>query len=146
MQSYKFMVRRSSDGEELFFAKMGRFFASTKIRNEMGGSALSDLPSSVWLTFSDKSDRVIAFLLVEMVDKHLRIKDGYVEPEHREKRLFSKLIDHAVSIAESNQQSIFARVRKQQKKHFTRHKFRQIAESGNWITMEKKYVARRDEA
>ena len=76
MLDYRFMVRSSADGEEKFFAKMGRFFASTAIRKEMGGSALSDLPNSHWLTF-DVDGRVIAFLLVDITDKHMRIKDGF---------------------------------------------------------------------
>jgi GNAT superfamily N-acetyltransferase len=143
MSEYRFMVRRSADGEEQFFAKMGRFFASTKIRNEMGGSALSDLPSSHWLTFSDDSGRVVAFLLTDITDAHVRIKDGYVEPEHRGNKLLSRLVAHAVDIAKSNGYPVVARIRKSALKHFKPSRFTVISESGDWINLEKRRATRR---
>jgi GNAT superfamily N-acetyltransferase len=142
MPEYRFMVRRSSDGEEPFFAKMGRFFASTAIRKEMGGSPLSDLPNSHWLTF-DLDGRVVAFLLADITDKHMRIKDGYVEPDHRGNKLLSKLVAHAADIAKSNGYSIYARVRKSIAKHFKPSKFKVATDSGDWVNLEKIHAAGR---
>ena len=140
MDKYRFVIFRRSDGEEIFFAKMGRFFADTTIRKEMGGSPLSDLPNSHWLTFYDENCRVIAFLLVEMRDKLVRIKDGYVEPAHRGQKLLSKLIAHAVDLAKSNGCDIVARARKSVLKHFAPSKFKKVSEDGNWVLLEKKHA------
>jgi GNAT superfamily N-acetyltransferase len=142
MPEYKFMVRRRADGEEAFFAKMGRFFASTDVRKEMGGSALSDLPNSHWLTFSNGDGRVVAFLLVDIVDKHMRVKDGYVEPDHRGHQLLARLIEHAVDIAASNEMNVLARVRKAARKHFKTTNFKKVSESGDWVSLEKIHAAR----
>ena len=140
MSDYRFMVRQRSDGEELFFAKMGRFFADTGIRKELGGSPLSDLPHSQWLTFSDEAGRVIAFLLVEVTGKHMGIKDGYVDPEHRGKKLLSQLIAHACDLAHSNECGIVARVRKGAQKHFAASQFEKTSEAGDWVSLEKSYA------
>jgi GNAT superfamily N-acetyltransferase len=146
MDKYQFSVRRSADGEEAFFSKMGRFFASTAIRKEMGGSALSDLPHSLWLTLADESGRVVAFLLVEALDKHIRIKDGYVDPDHRGQKLLAALILKAVEMADEKECDLVARVRKSIRKYFPARQFKKVSESGNWISLEKKHVARRKKA
>lgn len=140
MPEYRFMVRRSADGEEQFFAKMGRFFASTAIRKEIGGSPLSDLPRSHWLTFSDENGRVIAFLLVEMREKIIRIKDGYVEPDHRGQKLLSQLIAHACDLARSNECDVVARVRKGARKHFSASKFKVLSTTGDWVSLRKAHA------
>lgn len=83
----------ATDGD-LFWIKMGRFFASKEIRKQFDGYPLNDSNDHLWFVIL-KKEEVVSFLGVtlEKVENkgEIWITEMYTTPEHRQKGLSSTI-------------------------------------------------------
>ncbi len=75
---------------ELFYSKMGRFFAEERYIRKM--PYLRNMPEKVWFTI-EKENRVIAFSSLEIRDGYILFTTEYVEARYRRRGFFSALTD-----------------------------------------------------
>ena len=90
-------VHDHDDGDERLWCKLGRFFANSACRRELGGFVSSDASHTWWLAL-DKDDMVIAFCAAR------RRKNGkvvltysYVLPEHRGRGVYRTLFERRLA-------------------------------------------------
>lgn len=76
--------------KELFYSKMGRFFAEERYRRQM--PYLRNESDRVWFTV-EKDNRVVAFSSLRIMDKYILFTTEYVESGYRRKGLFKALTE-----------------------------------------------------
>jgi hypothetical protein len=92
LENCEFAQLRSYDDEAVFFAQMGRFFASATVRRDCGGYPLNDGPRYRWFVVRNKGGkRVLGFISVEHQSQGIRIRNGYLRAEARKQGLFREL-------------------------------------------------------
>lgn len=78
-QDCEILQWRSFDDEAAFFASMGRFFASARVRRECGGYPLSDGPYHRWFVLRRQGDtRILGFVSLEQHPDVVRLRDAYL--------------------------------------------------------------------
>ncbi|MDF5936479.1 hypothetical protein P4126_27660 [Pseudomonas aeruginosa] len=83
-QDCEILQWRSFDDEAAFFASMGRFFASARVRRECGGYPLSDGPYHRWFVLRRQGDtRILGFVSLEQHPDVVRLRDAYLRAEAR---------------------------------------------------------------
>ncbi|HGP0202316.1 TPA: N-acetyltransferase, partial [Pseudomonas aeruginosa] len=83
-QDCEILQWRSFDDEAAFFASMGRFFASARVRRECGGYPLSDGPYHRWFVLRRLGDtRILGFVSLEQHPDVVRLRDAYLRAEAR---------------------------------------------------------------
>ncbi|MDU3294865.1 MAG: N-acetyltransferase, partial [Pseudomonas aeruginosa] len=91
-QDCEILQWRSFDDEAAFFASMGRFFASARVRRECGGYPLSDGPYHRWFVLRRQGDtRILGFVSLEQHPDVVRLRDAYLRAEARGRGLFRTL-------------------------------------------------------
>ncbi|MDF3836213.1 transcriptional regulator [Cupriavidus basilensis] len=135
---YEFMDLRSFDDEALFFALMGRFFASPRVRRDCGGYPLNDGPLYRWFVALRRADRRVAgFISIEEQPDVVRIRDGYVRPEARGRGLFGELRRRVLIHIEALGVSATTRVPEPSVRYFEPHGFCIRSTRGQWVMLEK---------
>lgn len=138
VSEFQFLQLRSLDDEPMFFAMMGRFFASAGVRRACGGYPLNDGPLYLWFLAQRTSDpRVLGFISIEHKAKHIQIRDGYVRPEVRGQGLFRELRSRVFEHIATQDLPAFVRIPSASIPYFSRHGFAVRAARGSWVTMEK---------
>jgi len=81
-----------NEDDEFFWSKMGRFFASPKVRNAVGGFMTSGPAFTWWVAFDDNNN-VIGFCAAksEKGGKQAYLTYAYTLPEHRGTGVYSAL-------------------------------------------------------
>lgn len=90
MKNIEIVKMSHADDKRLFFSYMGEFFASKKIRAELGDCMSSD-DSYTWWIAKNSDDEVMGFCAAE-IKKIITLKHAYVLPEHRHLKLYNKLM------------------------------------------------------
>lgn len=133
---YAYRLMRSSEDEEKFFAKLGRFFASPAVRRECGGYPLNDGPDYVWLVAQEKRRfRVAGFISLQEHAGEITLREGYVTPEHRGDGLFRELLRKAMHYIDEQHLPASANVRVESVPHLEKLGFRVARERGAWRLM-----------
>ena len=83
-------IKRYGHGEGDFWSMMGPFFASAKVRRELGGAMSSDENYTWWVAIDDNS-QVAGFVAVEIKDNKAVFHHGYVAPDHRDNQVYRSL-------------------------------------------------------
>ncbi len=86
----KIVCYEGSYDKELFYGKMGRFFAEEKYRRQM--PYLKNEADRVWFTV-EKNQRVIAFSSLRIMDEYILFTTEYVEAGYRRQGLFKALTE-----------------------------------------------------
>lgn len=139
---YVFEVRRSIDDETAFFAKMGRFFASATVRRECGGYPLNDGPRYRWFTVRHENNpRVLGFISIEHLADEVRIREGYLRVEARDKGLFRELRNRV--LAYIDERGLAARVQALQSNVslLEPYGFEVQSVRGQWVTLRRNRYA-----
>lgn len=85
---HKVVCYEGNYDQELFYSKMGRFFAEERYIRQM--PYLKNRPEKVWFTIEEE-ERVIAFSSIEFMDEYTMFTTEYVEFRYRRKGLFKEL-------------------------------------------------------
>lgn len=90
MNDTKIIRYEGSYDKELFYSKMGRFFAEEKYCRQM--PYIRNEPDRIWFTL-EKDHRVIAFSSLRIMDEYILFTTEYVEFGYRRKGLFKALTE-----------------------------------------------------
>lgn len=107
-----YKISSKEDGD-LFWVKMGNFFASKKIRKEFNGYPLNDSDDHTWFVTLDRNENVTAFLGVSLEKIHRNegwITEMYTLPDYRQKGLAAKLLSTAIEYLQENDNIHFIKV------------------------------------
>lgn len=93
-----YAVMSSSVDRELFFCKLGRFFCSLKITEEMGGYQIVDDPYRIWIVAfeADSKHRAVGFcsFSTETAEKKtIKLCDSYVDPDFRKRGVYGQMFE-----------------------------------------------------
>jgi len=145
LEDCELVEMRSADDEAAFFARMGRFFASAKVRRECGGYPLNDGPSYRWFVVRLKGQtRVLGFISIEHQLDIVRIREGYLRPEARGRGLFRALRDHVLGYVDEFDLACTTRVPEACVRFLAPHGFQVRATRGHWVTLVRNAHAGRD--
>jgi len=92
-----YAVMTSAGDGELFFCKLGRFFCSKKVTEEMGGYQVFDDPDRLWVVAFDggtsgKAVGFCSFSTGQARDKRIiDLCDSYVDPDWRRQGIYRNL-------------------------------------------------------
>jgi len=137
-EEYMFAQLRSFDDEALFFGLMGRFFASPAVRRECGGYPLNDGPRYRWfIALSKGNARVLGFISIEHQDDKIRIRDGYVRAEARQRGLFRRLCQQVLAYVDGLGLACTTRVPQECVPLLASHGFEIHTTRGNWATLKR---------
>jgi predicted GNAT family acetyltransferase len=79
------------EGNEFFWSKMGRFFASPAVRNAVGGFMTSGPQFTWWVAFDDEG-QVLGFCAAKREKKtQIYLTYAYVLPEYRGQGVYTAL-------------------------------------------------------
>lgn len=86
-----------ADEDDYFWARMGPFFANSKVRSSVGGFMTSDQRFTWWCAFGPR-DRIIGFCAARQ-DKRgsVYLTYAYVTPEHRGQGVYEALFHARLS-------------------------------------------------
>jgi GNAT superfamily N-acetyltransferase len=136
LSTCEFQVLRSAQGEDAFFACMGRFFASPTVRRECGGYPLNDGPLFHWFVARQRSDNgVLGFISVEQTRAGVRIREGYVRPKARGQGLFRELRQRVLAHADALRVECRACVPEACVPFLVPCGFRVLSRRGRWVTL-----------
>lgn len=141
-RGYVFEVRRSFDDETAFFAKMGRFFASATVRRECGGYPLNDGPRHRWFTVRQENDsRILGFVSIEHQADEVRIREGYLRVEARDKGLFRELRTRVLAYIDERGLAAKVQVLQSNVHLLTPYGFEVHSVRGQWVTLRRNRYA-----
>jgi GNAT superfamily N-acetyltransferase len=130
-----------SEENDFFWSKMGRFFASPKVRDAVGGFMTSDLRYTWWVAF-DEAGQVRGFCAARRDKKGKRIylTYAYVLPEHRGQGVYEQLFlaRQADVMGWQGIESLWSVVNPHSEKIFFEHGFIETGRKGQYVTVEKK--------
>lgn len=136
MSQYHYKIMRSRDDEEKFFAKLGKYFASKTIRDEMGGYPMNDSPAHAWLVAIDKRTfHAIGFVSLEDKKDHLVLHDFYVQEAHRGKGVMTTLLQKSDHFADGRK--MIGKVPRSCSALFEKQGFTVAGSQTNWVTITK---------
>ena len=144
-REYVFEILHSMDDEAAFFAKMGKFFASAAVRRECGGYPLNDGLRYRWFTVRHtNSTRILGFISIEKLLDVVRIREGYIRAEVRNRGLFRELRARVLAYIDNLGLAAKVQVRQSSVPFLTPHGFQVQGTRGNWVTLRRsEYASRR---
>ncbi len=94
-----YAVMTSEQDKDLFYSKLGRFFCSKKVTEEMGGYQVYDTPFHIWIVAfdGDTEGKAVGFssFSIEKADKKIiNYADSYVDPDYRKKGIYLALFKY----------------------------------------------------
>ncbi|MGE8655885.1 MAG: N-acetyltransferase [Achromobacter sp.] len=145
LNQYDFLHLRSYDDEAAFFAHMGRFFASATVRRDCGGYPLNDSPRHRWFVVRRRGQkRLLGFVGIELLSGAVRIRDGYIRPEARQRGLFRELRRQVLEYIDELDQPCTLRVPHDCAPLLLPHGFRVQSSRGSWVTLKRNTHATSD--
>lgn len=145
LNQYDFLRLRSYEDEAAFFSQMGRFFASATVRRDCGGYPLNDSPRHRWFVVRRRGQkRLLGFVGIELLTGAVRIRDGYIRPEARQRGLFRELRRQVLEYIDELGQPCTLRVPHDCVALLLPHGFRIQSSRGNWVTLKRNTHADRD--
>lgn len=125
---YKTISSKNKD----FYAKMGRFFASRQLRNELGGYAISNEDEYFWVVAEYRKE-IIGFVGVEPKTKGHDIQAFYVVEKYRKQGIMDNMMREVLRLCSG---LITVTVPKSMKSMLKKYSFVAAKEKGkNWINM-----------
>jgi GNAT superfamily N-acetyltransferase len=136
MSQYHYKIMRSRDDEEKFFGKLGKYFASKAVRDEMGGYPMNDSPAHTWLVAIDKRTfHAIGFVSLEEKKDHWVLHDFYVQEAHRGKGVMKTLLQKSLHFA--GDRKVSGKVPRSCSALFEKRGFAVADSHTNWVTITK---------
>ena len=89
----RYVLMSSAKDGELFYCKLGRFFCSKRVTDEMGGYQVVDDESRIWVVAFD-GDIAIGFCSFSTARAEKRIVDlcdSYVDPSYRKLGIYGEM-------------------------------------------------------
>ncbi|WP_175141437.1 N-acetyltransferase [Achromobacter pulmonis] len=145
LNQYDFLRLTSYDDEAAFFAQMGRFFASATVRRDCGGYPLNDSARHRWFVVRRRGQqRLLGFVSIELQTGAVRIRDGYIRPEARQRGLFRELRRQVLEFIDERDQPCTLRVPRGCAALLLPHGFQVQTTRGNWVTLKRNTHATRN--
>lgn len=140
LENYEFCRISSSEDEYTFYAKMGYFFSSSRVRRECGGYALNNSSLYHWFVVCHKNDRnrILGFISIEETSFMIHIREGYVRREVRGLGLFKKLKQCVLDYVDAQGKNVSVRIMLAQQKYLRPYGFVVTYFRGNWVSMTRK--------
>lgn len=138
MQQVRIVEMSVIKNGEYFYQKMGPFFASRRLRQELGNYALSNEPDWIWFV-AFKDEAVVGFLGTEpRKSGSFHITVLYVVEAERRQGIIRSLLKTALEKADENACSITITVKKELAYTLEKYGFYPISVRGkNWIGMKR---------
>ncbi|MCS9374930.1 hypothetical protein N1E56_27730, partial [Pseudomonas aeruginosa] len=138
-QDCEILQWRSFDDEAAFFASMGRFFASARVRRECGGYPLSDGPYHRWFVLRRQGDtRILGFVSLEQHPDVVRLRDAYLRAEARGRGLFRTLRERVLGHVDQLGLACTTRAPQACARLLEPHGFAVHSTRGSWVTLMRK--------
>ncbi|RRI67402.1 N-acetyltransferase [Pseudomonas aeruginosa] len=138
-QDCEILQWRSFDDEAAFFASMGRFFASARVRRECGGHPLSDGPYHRWFVLRRQGDtRILGFVSLEQHPDVVRLRDAYLRAEARGRGLFRTLRERVLGHVDQLGLACTTRAPQACARLLEPHGFAVHSTRGSWVTLMRK--------
>ena len=131
-----FNFKMMPGNDQKFYAKMGHFFASRKIRKEIGGYPLNNEDDWIWMVATEKHRlNVAGFICIEPTKNGLLMHDCFVESEYRGNGVFATLLEKVIYYAEFEKKDLYASVNEKMQQVFEKRGFDIVGKRGQWLTM-----------
>jgi GNAT superfamily N-acetyltransferase len=104
MSEIHYKIMRVSDGEDKFYSKLGKFFASKIVRKEIGGYPMDNESEWVWIVAQEKRNfNIVGFVSIapNIKTSQFELRVFYVENEYRRQGIASTLLNKAEHFAKS---------------------------------------------
>ncbi|MDF5939085.1 N-acetyltransferase [Pseudomonas aeruginosa] len=138
-QDCEILQWRSFDDEAAFFASMGRFFASARVRRECGGYPLSDGPYHRWFVLRRQGDtRILGFVSLEQHPDVVRLRDAYLRAEARGRELFRTLRERGPRACRPTRAGLYHPRAPGLRAPSRTARLRRAFHQGSWVTLMRK--------
>jgi ribosomal protein S18 acetylase RimI-like enzyme len=128
------------DANEFFWSKMGRFFASAKVRSDLGGYVTSDTRFTWWLAFDD-ANQVMGFCASrrDKTGAQVYLTYDYVLPNLRGQGIYCALFQARLEavLQDANIKRLFAVCGKMSLGMYEKHGFVTYGQRGGYTLVER---------
>jgi len=130
-------IRYMHQDDPSFWCIMGRFFADSDLRRQLGGP-LSSTPEYHWLVSMD-GDTVAGFSAIQIRPSgKCEFRHAYVLPDYRNRGINERMIELRIALAvKQGGTQILAIVDPKRKAKYARHGFTEYGTRGKWQVMRK---------
>ena len=127
-------IKQYAHGEGDFWCKMGPFFASRQVRNELGIAMSSDESYTWFVAFN--GDEVVGFAAVEITGGTAVLRHAYVNPANRANGIYAKMLEARMVSGKGRASLIKVTANVDSIEHLRGHGFTAVSTRGQYTNME----------